>query len=147
MKKVNVVTPEPEAGIEVKQKPHRVLVELLVFGHDKDKPKVHELNKELQEQLSKHRKTKNRVRVFWRINNDESHEEMKQWLIDNSECKYYVFATDGSNYTVASNYVVSVVDKIKKLEDAITHIRNANISVSKKKPESVKIEEAKVVSL
>ena len=146
MKKVNVVTPEPEAGIEVKQKPHRVLVEILVFGHDKDKPKVHELNKELQEQLSKHRKTKNRVRVFWRINNDESHEEMKQWLIDNSECKYYVFATDGKNYIVPSNFVVSVVDKIKKLEDSITAMRNAQIEVSRKKAESSQVEEAKVVA-
>lgn len=146
MKKVKIGTPEPVPGIEVKQKPHRVLVEILVFGHDKDKTKVHNLNKELQEQLSKHRKTKNRVRVFWRVNNDESIEEMKQWLIDNSECKYYVFATDGKNYTIPNNFVVSVVDKIKKLEDSILAIRNAGIVVSKKKPEIAKIEEAEVVS-
>ena len=146
MKTTNVVTPEPQEGIEVKQKPHRVLIEILVFGHDKDKPKVHELNKELQEQLSKHRKTKNRVRVFWRINNDETIEEMKQWLVDNSECKYYVFATDGKNYTVASNFVISIVDKIKKLEDSINAVRNAQIEVSKKKPQTAQIEEAKVVS-
>jgi hypothetical protein len=146
MKKVKIGTPEPVPGIEVKQKAHRVLLEILVFGHDKDKPKVYKLNKELQEQLSKHRKTKNRVRVFWRVNNDESIEEMKQWLIDNSECKYYVFATDGKNYTIPNNFVVSVVDKIKKLEDSILAIRNADIVVSKKKPEIAKIEEAEVVS-
>ena len=146
MKKAKVIsTPEPQAGIEVKQKPHRVLVEILVFGHDKDKTKVHNLNKELQEQLSKHRKTKNRVRVFWRVNNDESIEEMKQWLIDNSECKYYVFATDGSNYNIPANFVVSVVDKIKKLEDAITAMRNSGIVISKKKPEIAKVEEAQLV--
>jgi hypothetical protein len=145
MEKELLTTPEPQAGIEVKQKPHRVLIEILVFGYEKDKPRIHELNKELQEQLSKHRKTKNRVRVFWRINNDETVEEMKQWLIDNSECKYYVFATDGSNYKVPSNFVVSIVDKIKKLEDSINALRNAQIEVSKKKPEVAKIEEAKIV--
>jgi len=126
---------EPQEGIEIKnQKPHRVLVEIMVFGHDKDKSKVHNLNKELQEQLSKHRKTKNRVRVFWRINNDETIEEIKQWLIDNSECKYYVFATDGSNYIVPPNFVASVVDKIKKLEDSIASIKASGIELSRKKP-------------
>jgi hypothetical protein len=146
MKKVTVTTPEPQEGIEVKQKPHRVLVEILVFGHDKDKPRIHELNKQLQQQLSKHRKTKNRVRVFWRVNNDESIEEMKQWLIDNSECKYHVFATDGKNYSVANNFVVSIVDKIKKLEDSIASVKKSGIVLSKKKPEIAKIEEAEVVS-
>jgi hypothetical protein len=145
MKKVNLSTPEPQEGIEVKQKPSRVLIELLVFGHDKDKPKVNDLNKELQEQLSKHRKTKNRVRVFWKINNDESIEEMKQWLIENSECKYSVFATDGKNYSVPSNFVVSIVDKVKKLEDAIKSVRDADVFVSKKKPEIAKISEAQVI--
>ena len=146
MKKVEVSTPEPQEGIEVKQKPSRVLIEILVFGHDKDKPKVNDLNKELQDQLSKHRKTKNRVRVFWKINNDESIEEMKQWLIDNSECKYYVFATDGKNYSVPKNFVISIVDKVKKLEDSITAIRNSGIVISKKKPEIAKIIEAEVIS-
>jgi len=134
MKKEDVTTPEPQEGIEVKQKPARILVEILVFGHEKDKPRIHELNKELQEQLSKHRKTKNRVRVFWRINNDDTIEQMKQWLIDNSECKYYVFATDGSNYKVPSNFVVSIVDKIKKLEDSIAAMRSSGIELSRKKP-------------
>jgi len=70
---------------------------------------------------------------------------MKQWLIDNSECKYYVFATDGFNYNIPANFVVSVVDKIKKLEDAITAMRNSGIVISKKKPEIAKVEEAQVV--
>ena len=72
MKKAKIVTPEPQEGIEIKQKPARILVEILVFGHDKDKPKVHELNNELQKQISSHRKTRARARVFWKINNDES---------------------------------------------------------------------------
>lgn len=145
MKKAKIVTPKPQEGIEIKQKPARILVEILVFGHDKDKPKVHELNNELQKQISSHRKTRTRARVFWKINNDESNEEMKQWLIDNSECKYYVFATDGSDYKIPSNYVVSIVDKIKKLEDSIKSMKDSKIELSKKKPVEAKIEEAKVV--
>ena len=146
MKKTKVVMPEPQEGIAVTQKPPRVLIEILVFGHDKDKPKVHELNKELQDQLSKHRKTKNRVRVFWRINNDESHEEMKQWLIDNSECKYYVFATDGKNYNVSSNYVLQLTETIQKLEKSIESMKSLKLMISKKKPKIAKIEEAEIVS-
>ena len=145
MKKAKIVTPEPQEGIEIKQKPARILVEILVFGHDKDKPKVHELNNELQKQISSHRKTKTRARVFWKINNDESNEEMKQWLIDNSECKYYVFATDGSDYKISSNYVVSIVDKIKKLEDSIKSIKDSKIKLSNKKPIEAKIQEAQII--
>ena len=128
-----------------KQKVSRILLEICVFGKDKDKPKVHELNVALQEQITKHRKAKYRARVFWRVNNDESYQEMKEWMIENSCCKYYVFATDGQDYSVKSDFVLNALNKIKKLEDALTSVKNANIirsnkSVSESIPEAVVVE-------
>ena len=120
--------------VEPKQKVSRVLLEICVFGKDKDKPKVHELNMALQEQITKHRKARHRVRVFWRINNDETSEQMKEWMIENSCCKYYVFATDGHDYSVKSDYVLGLVNKIQKLDDAIAGIKASEIVISKNKP-------------
>lgn len=128
-----------------KQKVSKVLLEVMVFGKDKDKDSVHKLNVALQEQINKHRKAHNRVRIFWRINNDETHEQIKQWMIENSCCKYYVFATDGQDYSVKSDFVLNALNKIKKLEDALTSVKNSNIirsnkSVSESIPEAVVVE-------
>ena len=116
-----------------KQKVSKVLLEICVFGKDKDKPKVHELNMALQEQVTKHRKAKHRVRIFWRINNDETYDEMKSWMIENSCCKYYVFATDGKDYSVKNDYVLGLVNKIQKLEDSIKAFKDSGIEINKKK--------------
>jgi hypothetical protein len=128
-----------------KQKVSKVLLEIMVFGKDKNKDDVHKLNVALQDQINKHRKAHNRARIFWRINNDETHEQIKQWMIENSCCKYYVFATDGQDYSVKSDFVLNALNKIKKLEDALTSVKNANIirsnkSVSESIPEVVVVE-------
>lgn len=119
------------------QKVSKVLLEVMVFGKDKDKDSVHKLNIALQEQINKHRKAHNRVRIFWRINNDETHDQMKQWMAENSCCKYYLFATDGQDYSVKSDFVLNALNKIKKLEDALTSVKNSNIVRSNKSDSEV----------
>jgi hypothetical protein len=131
--------------VNAEQKLTKALVEVMVFGKEKDKPKVNELNMALQEQINKHRKTHHRVRIFWRVNDDETYDEMKQWMVENSCCKYYVFATDGENYSVKSDFVLSILNKIKKLEDALLSIKNANIVRSSVKPIVDTIPEAVIV--
>ena len=77
---------------EITQKVSKILLEVLVYGTEKNKTKIKELNDKLQNQIDKHRKSRSRVRVFWSINSNKSLEETKQWLINNANCKYYVFA-------------------------------------------------------
>ena len=127
------------------QKVSKVLLEVMVFGKDKDKDSVHKLNLALQDQINKHRKAHNRVRIFWRINNDETYDEIKQWMLNNSCCKYSVFATDGEDYSVKGDFVLNALNKVKKLEDALTSVKNANIIRSSNKPVSDSIPEAVVV--
>jgi len=124
--------------VEPKQKVSKILLEICVFGKDKDKPKVHEMNMALQEQITKHRKARHRARVFWRINNDETYDQMKEWMIENSCCKYYVFATDGKDYSIKSDYVLSLVNKIQKLEDAVKAFKDSGIIISKSKSKDAK---------
>ena len=131
--------------VKAEQKLTKALVEIMVFGKDKDKPKVHELNVALQKQINKHRKAHNRVRIFWRVNNDETYDQMKQWMIENSCCKYYVFATDGKDYSIKSDFVLGILNKIKKLEDALSAIKNANITRSSVKPVAEPIADAVIV--
>jgi hypothetical protein len=123
----------------------KALVEIMVFGKDTDKQKVHELNVALQDQINKHSKAHHRVRIFWRINNDETSEQMKQWMVEKSCCKYYVFATDGTNYSVKGDFVLGILNKIKKLEDALLVMKNANIIRSSVKPVADSIPDAVVV--
>jgi hypothetical protein len=87
----------------------------------------------LQKQVDKHRKAKNRVRIFWRVNNDETYDEMKYWMIENSCCKYYAFATDGKDYSIKNDYVLGLVNKIQKLEDSIKAFKDSGIEINKKK--------------
>lgn len=131
--------------VNAEQKLTKALVEVMVFGKDKDKKKVHELNVALQDQINKHRRAHHRVRIFWRINDDETYDEMKQWMIDNSCCKYYVFATDGSDYSIKSDYILGILNKIKKLEDALLVVKNANIVRSSVKPVADPIPDAEIV--
>lgn len=121
--------------MDVKQKVPRILLEIFVFGTEENKPAIKRLNDNLQEQMSKQRKNKNRVRILWYIDKGEKTiEEKKQWLEENANCKYFIYATDGEKYSIPSDFVRSTLIKIKKLEDAIESMKTSKIIISKKKP-------------
>lgn len=124
---------------EVTQKVPKILLEVLVYGTQKQKEKVKELNENLQKQIDKHRKSRSRVRVLWYMDSGEKTiEEKKQWLIENSNCKYYVFANTDINHVVSSDFISSSLLKIKKLEDSIKAMNDAEIKL---KPKKVVVEE------
>ena len=118
---------------EVTQKVPKILLEILVYGTEKNKSKVKELNENLQKQIDKHRKSRSRVRVFWSMNDNKSLEETKQWLIDNANCKYYVFANKDNDYNISSDFVSASLLKIKKLEDSIKAMNDSEIKLLPKK--------------
>ena len=73
------------------------------------------------------------MRVFWSMNDKKSLEETKQWLIDNANCKYYVFANKDNDYSISSDFVSASLLKIKKLEDSIKSMNDAEIKLLPKK--------------
>ena len=119
---------------EVSQTVPKILLEVLVYGSQKQKEKVKELNQSLQKQIDKHRKSRSRVRVFWCIKEDgKSIEDTKKWLIENSNCKYYVFANTDINHVISSDFISNSLLKIKKLEDSIKAMNDAEIKLMPKK--------------
>lgn len=130
---------------EVKQIASKILLEIFVFGTEDKKSSVKRLNEELQKQLGKQRKNKNRARILWYIETkDKSVEEIKEWFNENSSCKYFIYATNGQDYNIPSDFVSSALSKIKKLEDTIKNFKASGIELSKlvlKKDEFAKFEE------
>ena len=119
--------PQQEEPIIIQPKiiPPRVLLEILVYGEYKKgtEPKDSETYKnalELQKQIDALRgKNKFHVRILWKIIEGEmthkQEDELQEWLVENSSCKYYIWAP----MIAEPNFVKNSIDKIKKLENAL----------------------------
>lgn len=113
----------------VSEKAPKILLEILTHGQEENKAAMKRMNDELQKQMDT-RKAKNRVRILYYIDKGElSVEEKKAWLIDKAVCKYYVFAPE--DFKVSEDYVKSLLDKIKKVEDSIQAMKNAGLTVKR----------------
>lgn len=109
-------------GLGVETKVPKILIELLVFGLEKDRDKIKKMLEELDKQINASRKAKYRTRVLWYMDNGEkSADEKKEWLIDNSNCKYYLFTPE--SYAISSNYIKSLIDTVKSYEDSIKTLK------------------------
>ena len=109
-------------GLGVETKIPKILIELLVFGVESDREKIKKMLEELDKQINASRKAKYRSRVLWYIDKGEkSVDEKKQWLIENSNCKYYLFTPE--NYNVSPNYIKSLIDTIKSYEESIKNLK------------------------
>lgn len=117
-------------GLEVVQKIPKILLEILVYAVEEDTKKMNNMLAELQHQLNSSRKAKNRVRVFWTIDKGETTiEQKKQWLIERSNCVYYVFAPE--NFVISSNYIKSLLDNIKKFEESVKSFKKYGVKIFK----------------
>jgi hypothetical protein len=121
-------------GLEVIQKIPKIQIEILVYSTKENVKRMNKMLVELQKQLDSSRRAKNRVRVFYAIDNgDTTPEQKKQWLIERTYCVYYVFAPE--NHEISSTYVKSLLDNVKKFEEAIKFFKKMGITISKKKQE------------
>ncbi len=128
---------ENQEGLKVttapptQKKPTRVLLEILVYGREKDKKRIKNLVDALRAQMDKTRKGK-KARLFTFIDKGEnSFEEIRQGLIENACCKYYVFANTETSYAIDTSFVVDCLKRIKILEDAVSSVKTKGICVSK----------------
>ena len=127
-KNVEVKKQLVQDGVEVSQKIPRIMLEVLIYGLEKDKTRIKTLLDDIEIQINKSRKAKRRVRVLWYIDKGElSIDEKKKWLIDNSNCAYFVFVPE--TYQVSSKYISSMVDNIQQLEKSIQGMKQKGIQL------------------
>ena len=129
-KNVEVKKQLVQEGVEVSQKIPRIMVEVLIYGVEKDKTRIKTLLDNIEIQINKSRKAKRRVRVLWYIDKGElSIDEKKKWLIDNANCAYYVFAPE--TYEVSSKFILSIVDNIQDFEKSVQGLKQKGIQFSR----------------
>jgi len=123
--------------------PPRVLLELLVFGvhetgSDPKKSDAYNTAVTLQEQINKLRgKEKFMVRILWKTQelNENAEKEIndsKQWLIDTSSCKYYVFVMSGYTVPLPDNFIKERLKAIKQFEKSMSNLKQLQINFKKK---------------
>ena len=122
--------------------PPRVLLEILIFGAfepgtDVKDSEAYKKALELQEQIDTLRgKDKFRVRIFWKALETQfpmsydQNEELKEWLVENSSCKYYLFAPD--YLFIDANFIKDNLAEIKNFEKALTKFKQSEIQLKKK---------------
>jgi hypothetical protein len=130
----------PIQFIQPKIIPPRVLLEILIDGNYEENtdPKESEAYKkalELQEQIDTLRgKDKFKVRILWKVyegqENQVKSEETKEWLIENSSCKYYCFAAEYLYINV--DYVKNLLKSIKNFESSVDALKSNRIQFKKK---------------
>jgi len=129
----------------VKQSAPRILFEILVYGTEKEKKTIQRILADLTSQLDSHRKIRARARVLWYIDKGEkSVAEKKEWLIENSHCKYatYIGEEDGG-FAIPKDFVKRRLDKIRRLEDSLVDMKKNAIFVRPKHIKSKAVIEPK----
>lgn len=137
-----VIENEKPVFIQPKIIPPRVLLEILVYGAfetgtDAKDSDAYKKALELQEQIEALRgKDKFRVRILWKttecqapLNHDQS-EELKEWLIENSSCKYYLFAPD--YLFINAHFIKDSLNEIKNFEKALDKFKQSGLQLKKK---------------
>ena len=118
-------------GIKATVKHNRILLEILVHGTQEDKKKMEKMNTDLQNQMYT-KKNIARARILWIVNGEKTAEERKEWLIENCNAKYYVFAPE--TYHVKKDFVDKALLNIKRFETAFNTLKAAGVTISKNKP-------------
>lgn len=118
----------------------RVLLEILVYGtfekgtfaKDSD---AYKKAIELQEQIDAlSGKDKFRVRILWKTlegeMTPEKETEMREWLIENSSCKYYIFAALFCG--IEAFYIKDRLKMIQKFEKELANFKDSKIELKRK---------------
>jgi hypothetical protein len=118
----------------------RVLLEILVYGSfepgtDPKESDAYKKALELQDQIDRLRgKDKFRVRILWKTLEGEitpeKETEMRNWLIENSSCKYYLFAA--SFWGIEAYYIKDRLKIIEQFEKSISILKEAKIELKRK---------------
>lgn len=115
----------------VKSKAPRILCELLVFGDESNKGKIKRMLDKLQKLIDKSKTNESKVRVLWYIDNGEKTiEEKKDWLINESNCVFYVFTPE--DYKISDNYINNLMIGVNMFDRSLGLMRKEGIVMKKK---------------
>jgi hypothetical protein len=118
------------------QQVSKILVELLVYGVESDKEKIRNFMQDFQDQIVKSKQSK-RVRLLFYIDKGEkSDDEKKEWLIENSVCKYYIIINPRDEafkgFVVPKDYIKNCMKNIKMFEESFGKMKSIGITIKKK---------------
>jgi len=131
-------------NVEKTMKASKILCELLVYGVESDKGKIKRMLDKLQRLIDKSKTNQSRVRALWYIDSGEKTiEEKKKWLIDNSNCIFYVFMPE--DYKIADNYISNIMLGVNMFDNSLKLMRSEGVVMKKhiKKQDEVEFEEIK----
>lgn len=133
--------PQPQ----VTSKVPRILCELFVYGVEDEKPIIKENLEELQKQLDKTRRNRNKIRVCFYIDKGEkSVEEKIEWFKENGKCKYFIPMHGVKE--IKKGFITETLKKIRTFENSFNSLKKSNIKMfGKNNLKSEKIQEAEVV--
>ena len=123
------ITPSIPLDIpKVKEDIPKILLEIFLYGEEKDKKKIRTVIEDLSKQLNQARTNKNKCRVLWYLDNGEkSVQEKLQWFDKNTNCKYFI-ALDGTK-TIKKNFIKDSLQKIRIFENSFNNLKSCSIKI------------------
>ena len=120
--------PSNVEGITLIAKVPKVLLEILFYGDEENKEQNKIMLDNLQKQLAKPNND-GKARIFWCTDKEKTDDEKKQFLIENSECLYYVIVSLETQ--IDNNFVRKSLSKIENLSKAIGETKAMGIKPKK----------------
>ena len=133
MKKINknqskIAPPTVLPTPNVKETVPKILLEIFLYGEEKDKKKISSSIEELSKQLNQARTNKNKCRVLWYLDNGEKNiQEKIEWFYKNTNCKYFI-ALDGTK-KVEKNFMKDSLQKIRTFENSFSNLKSTGIKI------------------
>ena len=120
--------PSNVEGVTLIAKVPKVLLEILFYGDEENKEQNKIMLDNLQKQLAKPNND-GKARIFWCTDKEKTDDEKKQFLIENSECLYYVIVSLETQ--IDNNFVRKSLSKIENLSKAIGETKAMGIKPKK----------------
>lgn len=117
-----------------------ILMEILAYDIEENKPKIKRMFDSIQKQLDKSKTNTNKVRLLWYVDNGEMTDQEKiNWLIEQSNCVFYAFAP--KDYNIPDNYIANIMIGPNMFDRALGVMRKENIKMKGKKRGEVEAKE------
>lgn len=115
----------------------KILLEILVYGEEKDKEKLNQFMQDIQEQITKAKQSR-RARILFYIDKGEKQDQEKiDWLIENSVCKYYLLVNPKDEqfkgFIVPKDYIKNCMKNIKTFEESYEKMKTLGVTIKRNK--------------
>ena len=125
-------SPPKQVGLKLDSKIARTDLEILVYGVKSDQKKIDAMNKDIYNQMCLAAKGYGARILHYTDNGELTKEKKEKWLIEHSNCHFYVFA-DNKNYKVAPDFVKKTLSAVVRFAKAYEHMHSLGIIRARKK--------------